>query len=128
MSLLERLTQWYREWTHTELPCGCLAADGRGVRFSDSTTEINREHQVVSTTEHRHCTERNTRWLLTLECDQCGTQWQQHSSGGRTVDFGAENPDAATTLTIDSVPNVGGLMGRGISYTEEPIVDDELAE
>lgn len=112
---LQRLKQWWHELVGTELPCGCIAPDGRGGRFSDHTTVTNMELRTLTVDRYRNCTQRDQEWISTVECDQCGAEWDEHHSGPLSTDFGEPNPDADRELEMK-------FRGRRTIYKDKPVV------
>lgn len=112
---LQRLKEWWYELVGTELPCGCIARDGRGARFSDYTTVTNRDLRTISVDKYRNCTRRDEEWIITIECDQCGGEWDEHHSGPRCVDYGDPNPDAERELETH-------WRGRRWIHEDKPVV------
>jgi len=115
---VERVRAWIRARVGTELPCGCIAADGRGERFSDDTTVTDRERNTVRTIEYANCTKHENEWVFTIECDHCGASWEKRERAGPKIDYGDENPDAKMKLESKR-------RGRFVNHNEVPIVQNE---
>jgi len=118
MTTIERTREWIRRKFGTELPCGCIAADGRGARFSNDTTVTNRQHNTLRSIEYRNCTKYENEWELTIQCDHCGATWKKRTRAGSEIDYGDENPDADTRLETK-------WRGRFANDNEVPIVQNE---
>lgn len=110
-----------RRWGATELPCGCLAYDGRGARFSEYVSEIDFEFETVSRREYVNATVTVEEVVHQLQCDQCGAEWAERSSGARCVDFGETHDDARQRLKITSRGRVG-------HHEAVPVVEEGDAE
>jgi hypothetical protein len=98
MTTIERTREWIRRKFGTELLCGCIAADGRGARFSNDTTVTNRQHNTLRSIEYRNCTKYENEWEFTIQCDHCGATWKKRERAGSKIDYGDENPDADIKL------------------------------
>jgi hypothetical protein len=118
MKVIKSVHEWFREKFGTELPCGCIAADGRGARFSNDTTVTNREHNTVRSIEYRNCTKYENEWEFTIQCDHCGATWKKRERAGASIDYGEENPDAEMELERKH-------RGRHVIENEVPIIQNE---
>lgn len=116
--MIRRVLTRLRRFNARELPCGCLAMDGKGPLLGESVTEVDRHLETVSEKEYRNCTKRKTETVYTLQCDECGATWTDSRSASVGYDFGAENPDAGQRL----VPT-GRHPMVGPSFREEPVVE-----
>ncbi len=118
MKIIRRIREWFRRKYGTELPCGCIAADGRGARFSNDTTVINREYNTLRSIEYRNCTKYVDECEFTIQCDHCEATWKKRERTGSRIDYGEENPTAEMELEIKR-------RGRGFAHNEVPIVQHE---
>lgn len=111
--IIQRVGEWLR--TATELPCGCTAADGRGARFSNATTVVNRDLHTTHVEEYRNCTKYNQEWEVYIRCDQCGAEWTERTRAGSKVAYGEKNPGARRKLKTNYV-------GRTVQHNDKPVV------
>jgi len=118
MTAVERAREWLRRKFGTELPCGCIASDGRGARFSHDTTVANRDHNAIRSIAYRNCTKYENEWKITVRCDLCGAMWKERTPAGSRIDYGDENPDAGLKLKTKH-------RGKHVIHKEVPIVQDE---
>jgi len=119
--VIERIREWFRIALGTELPCGCIATDGRGARVSDDTTVINREHETVRSIEYRNCTKHENEWEFTIKCDHCGSLWEKRERAGPRIDYGDEHRDAGLELKAEH-------RGRFVNHKEVPVLLDKDGE
>ena len=115
MKTVKQIREWIRRNFGTELPCGCIAADGRGARFSNDTTVINQDRNTLYSIEYRNCTKHENEWEFTIQCDHCGATWKKRERAGSKIDYGDENPDADMKLETKQ-------RGRFVNHNEVPIV------
>lgn len=116
--MIDRVLDWLRRCNARELPCGCLAMDGKPAIHSEEVTEIESRLETTREKAYTNCTKRWSEIVYDLQCDECGASWTESRSASVGYDFGSENPEADQRL----VPT-GRHPKVGRSFEEEPVVD-----